>query len=91
MRHIVKKTSLCKTGILCFFQSNLQLVIEPMNRHVCVLCSFICVSAFFVSCCVVSSTTDCSVAVAAFTGTQTDKVRYTTNMLKQKQRILFKI
>ena len=34
MRHIVKKTSLCKTGILCFFQSNLQLVIEPMNRHV---------------------------------------------------------
>ena len=28
MRHIVKETGLCETGILCFFQSDLQLVIE---------------------------------------------------------------
>ena len=38
MRHIVKETGLCETGILCFFQSDFQLVIELL----CIICRKLC-------------------------------------------------
>ena len=43
MRHIVKKTSLCQTGILCFFQSDFQFVI----KFFCILCRKLCDSFCF--------------------------------------------
>ena len=44
MRHIVKETGLCETGILCFFQSDLQLVIELLCIIRCKLCGSFCFS-----------------------------------------------
>ena len=38
MRHIIQEIGLGETGILCFFQGNLQLIIELL----CVICRKLC-------------------------------------------------